>query len=129
MATTHEECRRMVDGFRRAGLPLWVAYYRRAMPRYLRVRQLLGEGAIGHVTSVHIEVHDRLAVGERAAAWRFDPAIAGAGLFLDLASHGFDLLDFLLGPVTAAAGFAINTGGTYSAEDVTATAFQIGSGS
>ena len=128
MATTHAECGRMVDGFRRAGLPLWVAYYRRALPRYLRVRQLLGEGAIGHVTSAHIEVHDRLAVGERAAAWRFDPAIAGAGLFLDLASHGFDLLDFLLGPVTAAAGFAINTGGTYSAEDVTATAFQIGSG-
>ena len=49
------------------------------------------------------------------------PSIAGAGLFLDLASHYFDIIDFLAGPITAAAGFALNTGGSYAAEDVTAS--------
>ena len=36
--------------------------------------------------------------------WRFDPAIAGAGLLFDLGSYRVDLLDFLLGPITGVAG-------------------------
>jgi 1,5-anhydro-D-fructose reductase (1,5-anhydro-D-mannitol-forming) len=44
----------------------------------------------------------------------------------DLGSHCVDLLDFLIGPVTGAAGFAVNTGGAYAAEDVTSAAFTFG---
>jgi len=128
MAVSHAECEQMVRAFREAGLPLWVAYYRRALPRYLKARDLIAEGAIGQVTSAHIEVRDQLARGPLALAWRFDPHIAGAGLFLDLASHCFDMLDFLLGPISAAWGCAVNTGGTYEAEDVTTAAFQTASG-
>ena len=120
MAMNHAECERMIHAFRAAGQPLYVAYYRRALPRFLEVRRLLESGAIGPVTDVHVRVSDRLATGEAAAGWRFDPAIAGAGLFLDLASHSLDLLDFLLGPIADAAGFALNTGAAYPAEDVTA---------
>ena len=54
MATSHAECLRMVDAFRAAQRPLWVAYYRRALPRFLKVRELLRDGAIGRVTSVHM---------------------------------------------------------------------------
>lgn len=128
MAVNHAECMQMVHAFRTARLPLWVAYYRRALPRYLKARDLLAETAIGRVTSVHVEVRDRLATGDRAHAWRFDPRIAGAGLFLDLASHCFDLIDFLLGPIVAATGIAVNTGGTYDAEDVTGAVFRTESG-
>lgn len=115
----------MVDAFRAAGAPLWTAYYRRALPRFLMVRELLTSGAIGSVTSVHVSVFQPLASRDEAAAWRFDPAVAGAGLFLDLASHCVDLLDFLVGPVTKASGFPINTGRAYDAEDVTAAAFEL----
>jgi predicted dehydrogenase len=128
MAMTHAECDRMVAAFRDAGRPLWVAYYRRALPRYRMARDLIEGHAIGRVTSVHIEVRDRLATGEHARAWRFDPAVAGAGLFLDLASHAFDMIDFLLGPITAATGIAVNTGGAYAAEDVTGVVFRTASG-
>lgn len=124
MALNHAECVRMVEAFRAAGQPLWVAYYRRALPRFVTVRELLTGGAIGRVTSVHVQVSAPLATGAAASAWRVDPSIAGAGLFFDLASHCFDLLDFLLGPIREAAGFAMNTGGAYPAEDVTAAAFQ-----
>jgi 1,5-anhydro-D-fructose reductase (1,5-anhydro-D-mannitol-forming) len=127
MAMDHEECARMVEAFRVAGRPLWVAYYRRALPRFLKVRQLLTEGAIGCVTSIHVHVTDVLATGDRAAGWRLNPDIAGAGLFMDLASHCLDLVDFFAGPVTAVSGFAVNTGRAYKPEDVTATVFQIGS--
>jgi predicted dehydrogenase len=128
MAMTHAECARMVEAFAARALPLFVAYYRRALPRFLRVRELLREGAVGSPTSVHIVHYEPLATGEKAAGWRFDPAVAGAGLFYDLASHGFDLLDFLLGPIAAPSGYAVNTGGAYRVEDVTAAAFAFESG-
>lgn len=124
MARSFAECERMNAAFARAGVPLWVAYYRRALPRFLTLRDLLRAGAIGQVTSVHVEVSDRLASGTSASNWRFDPEQAGAGLFFDLASHCFDLLDFLFGPISGACGFAINTGGAYAAEDVTSAAFR-----
>jgi predicted dehydrogenase len=123
MAMNHGESIRMVEAFRNAGLPLWVAYYRRALPRFLKVRDLLAEGAIGTLSCVEVDVRGRLATGDRARAWRFDPSIAGAGLFFDLGSHCFDLVDFLVGPVSEVHGLAVNTGGAYSTEDVTTAAF------
>jgi predicted dehydrogenase len=123
MAMNYDECARMVDAFAKASVPLWVAYYRRALPRFVAVRERLEAGAIGTVTAVHVQVTDALAAGSVLSNWRFDPAVAGAGLFFDLASHCFDLLDFLLGPIVEAHGCAINSGGAYAAEDVTATAF------
>jgi predicted dehydrogenase len=124
MARNHAECLGMIGAFRTAGVPLWVAYYRRALPRFLKVRELLSAGAIGRLTSVHVQVTDRLATSTDTMNWRFDPAQAGAGLFLDLASHCLDLLDFLVGPITDVRGFALNTGGAYAAEDVTSAAFR-----
>lgn len=123
MALNHEECLEMVAAFRARGVPLWVAFYRRALPRFLLVRDLLRQGAIGRLTSIQIEVLDRLATGDRAAAWRFDPKVGGAGLFLDMGSHSLDLVDFLAAPIAQVAGFAVNTGGSYAAEDVTTASF------
>ena len=125
MALNHDECTRMVNAFHTARVPLWVAYYRRALPRFLLVRQLLVDGTIGHPTSVHIEVLDRLASADDARGWRFNRRIAGAGLFFDLASHCVDLVDFLIGRITDVSGFAVNSGEAYAAEDVTGATFQI----
>jgi len=128
MAMNHEECLRMSEAFRLRDLPLWVAFYRRGLERFLVARRLLTDGAIGQVTSVDITVSDELATGERAGAWRFDPAIAGAGLFFDLGSHCLDLVDFLVGEIEDIHGFAINTGGRYATEDVTTAAFVVRGG-
>jgi predicted dehydrogenase len=127
MARNHAECVRMVDAFRERNLPLWVAYYRRALPRFLTVRDCLNNGEIGRVTSVHVQVTAPLLTGTEAG-WRVDPEASGGGLFFDLASHCFDLLDFLVGEISAVSGLAVNTGGTYAAEDVTAAAFEFQGG-
>jgi predicted dehydrogenase len=126
MAVTARECQQMVDAFDAAGCPLWVAYYRRALPRYLLVRDLLHDQAIGRVTSVQIEVFDRLATGDRARMWRVDPSVAGGGLFLDVGSHCLDMIDFLVGPLEDVGAVVLNTGGAYRAEDVTVAAFRAG---
>ena len=128
MAMNHRECMQMVEAFKAQNVPLYVAYYRRGLPRFLKVRDLLQEGAIGQLTSVHIVHYGKLATGDKAKNWRYDPAIAGAGEFLDLASHGLDILDFLISPIKRASGFALNTGKAYNAEDVTTACFEFESG-
>jgi predicted dehydrogenase len=124
MARTHAECLAMVAAFEQAGVPLWVAYYRRALPRFVLVRHLIESGAIGPVTSAHVHLTRPLASGDTLRDWRFVPAVSGGGLFFDLASHAFDLLDFLLGPIRHVAGVSANSGGAYAAEDVTTATFQ-----
>jgi 1,5-anhydro-D-fructose reductase (1,5-anhydro-D-mannitol-forming) len=124
MALNHAECLRMIGTFKSRGLPVWVAFYRRALPRFLIVRDRLQTGAIGRVTSVHVQVTAPLLTGADASNWRIDPSVSGAGLFFDLGSHCFDLLDFLLGPIVSVAGHSINTAGAYRAEDVTVSAFR-----
>src|SRR5260221_4682738 len=85
MAMNHAECLTMLEAFERARTPLWVSYYRRALPRFLLVRTLLRQGAIGQVTSVHVQATDRLATGAEAKGWRFDQAVSGARPVLGLA--------------------------------------------
>ena len=124
MARNTAECDRMVEAFARAGLPLFVAYYRRRLPRFLEVQKLLAAGAIGKVTGVRYQ-----GSGPKhrdPAGWRLDAAQAGGGHFLDVGSHVLDLLDFLFGPLTEVAGMAANLGGTCSVEDAVAMSFRCG---
>jgi predicted dehydrogenase len=123
MGCSTEECEQMVAAFKAKGVPLFVQFYRRALSRFLKTRELIQDGAIGQLTSVHIVQYGQLAAGKKAKNWRFDPAINGAGEFFDLASHGMDILDFIVGPVKVFSGHSINTGGAYSAEDVTVMSF------
>ena len=127
MARDHAECARMVEAFRAArggrGVPLFVAYYRRSLPRALRVKQLIDDGAIGAVRFVQHTLSQPPTPAELEGGdlpWRVDPEVAGGGKFLDLASHALDLFDFLLGPITEASGRAANQGKLYAAEDVVA---------
>ena len=123
MALNHAECLRMTAAFRERGVPLWVAFYRRALPRFLLVRDLLRQQAIGQLTSIHVELFDRLTTGDGALVWRFDPAASGGGLFFDRGSHTLDLVDFLAAPIREVSGTSWNTGGTYAAEDVTVASY------
>jgi 1,5-anhydro-D-fructose reductase (1,5-anhydro-D-mannitol-forming) len=126
MARNSDECRRMVEAFARAELPLFVAYYRRRLPSFLKVADLIGSGALGRVTGVTYrlaEPHHR-----KGPVWRTDVAQAGSGHFLDLASHALDLLDYLLGPLTYVAGAAANVASDYDAEDTVAFTFRTAAG-
>lgn len=126
MARTYAECLEMIAVCEKAGVPLYVAYYRRALPHFVKIKELLDEGAIGQVRTVHIDMKQVLLpdiVAQLELNWRVDPEIAGGGYFYDLASHQLDLLDFYFGPIVRAAGFAANQAGAYPAEDMVAGSF------
>lgn len=130
MARTFQECLDMITACEQAGVPLFVAYYRRMLPNYLKIRELVDEGAIGEIRSVHIQMDKPInpVLDSEPDNWRVKPALAGGGYFYDLASHQLDFLDFLLGPIADACGFAVNQAGLYEAEDQVAGAFRFESG-
>lgn len=130
MARTHPECQRMVEAFRSRGLPLYVAYYRRALPRFLKVKELLEWETVGRVKTVKIRLAKPPPTPgpDGALPWRLDPALAGGGLFLDLASHTLDLLDFLLGPLLDVSGRAANVSGRHAVEDTVEARFSFADG-
>ncbi len=130
MARSATECRRMAAAFEAAGQPLFVAYYRRALPRFLKLKALIDSGELGRVASVsHCLKRPAGALGESAALpWRLDAAQSGGGLFLDLASHAFDLFDFLLGPIQHIVGHAANHARRAAVEDTVVAAFTFESG-
>ncbi len=129
MARTADECLQMNEAAERAGVPLFVAYYRRSMPRFETVRRLLADGSIGEVHAVTIR-HLRPAGPSDGDAlpWRLQPEVSGGGHFVDLASHTLDLLDHLLGPVAQVSGYATNRAGNGPAEDLVGAAFEHESG-
>ncbi|MEM7405155.1 MAG: Gfo/Idh/MocA family oxidoreductase [Pseudomonadota bacterium] len=120
----------LVRAFEQAGKPLFVAYYRRMLPRFRRLKTWLESGAIGTVRAVHWQLNRPPSETDLDGSghWRTDPNMAGGGYFVDLASHGLDLLQFLLGDIEQVTGVAVNQQGLYSAEDAVAASFAFASG-
>ncbi|MEK3888315.1 Gfo/Idh/MocA family protein [Bacillus sp. FSL K6-3431] len=130
MALNHEECREMIQACEMAEVPLYVAYYRRALPRFLKLKEIIDSGVLGDIRFVTTR-HFR-ASGEDVdpfnIPWRFQPDLSGGGLFFDVASHTLDILDFLLGPIKEAKGFASNHSGNYKVEDIVTATYLFESG-
>ena len=126
MARNHAECLQMIQACEQARVPLFVAYYRRKLPHFLKIKELLEQGEIGAIRAVHINLKQVLTpnlVSKSAENWRVIPEIAGGGYFYDLASHQLDLLDFFFGKITHATGFSTNQAKAYPAEDLVTGTF------
>jgi predicted dehydrogenase len=119
------ECQEMIEACRAAGVPLFVAYYRRSLPRFLKIKELLDAGAIGDVRGVTMTLYMPLP---DEFDWHYTPEIGGGGKFVDMGCHTLDFLDYVLGPIRSVTGFAGNLGGHYPAEDIVTGAFEFESG-
>ncbi|MDD2244494.1 MAG: Gfo/Idh/MocA family oxidoreductase [Dysgonamonadaceae bacterium] len=131
MAASYKDCLKINKVSEITGVPCFVAYYRRTLPYFLRVKQLIEDGELGEITSVQI----RFAIPPLVAdlnrdnlPWRLNKKIAGAGYFYDLASHQLDLLDFIFGPIEKVKGYSTNIAGLYDVEDTVSGVFKFQSG-
>ena len=132
MALDATECDAMIAACAAAGVPLRVAYYRRALPRFLAVRDLVAGGAVGDVRMVvcrHFQpLRSALEAAPASPPWRTDATRSGGGYFVDVMSHTLDFLDFLFGPIGEVRALAANVAGAYDAEDVVTATWRFGSG-
>lgn len=131
MASNYEDCCRINRIAETTGVPCFVAYYRRYLPYFQKVKQLVEEGAVGKVVNVQI----RFAVPPRDLdynstnlPWRVQADIAGGGYFYDLAPHQLDLLQEMFGPIIEAEGMKANRGGLYKTEDSVSACFKFDNG-
>ena len=131
MARSYLECEQMVTACREAQVPLFVAYYRRTLPRFIEVKEWLSQDRIGDIHSVSIlqtQPPSADDTNRNAPPWRLNSDLSGGGKFVDLACHTLDILDFLLGPISDISGEADNRGGLYPVEDTVSARFRFASG-
>ncbi len=131
MAVTFAQCQDMIAACRSGGVPLFVAYYRRSLPRFLKIKEFIDSGAIGQVRAVSVLLSQPPAPDELDPlnrSWRVIPEIAGGGRFVDMACHTLDFLDFALGPIREASGSASRLAALYPAEDTVCATFVFESG-
>ena len=129
MARTAAECEAMISACKDAGVPLFVAYYRRAMPRFVKIKEILESGALGDVRAVEVRLQLSTSPSDIGdIPWRVRPEISGGGYFVDMGSHTLDFLDWMLGPIKEVSGSAANQAGRYPAEDIVSGAFEFESG-
>ena len=119
MSPCYADSLEIYNAFQERNVPLFVAYYRRSLPRFNKIKEWLDLGLIGEVRHIHwvkTRTTSPLDLGGEYN-WRTDAEIAPAGYFDDLASHGLNLFTYLLGDITEAKGIASNQLGLYTAFD------------
>ncbi|MBQ9668151.1 MAG: Gfo/Idh/MocA family oxidoreductase [Prevotella sp.] len=132
LAATYDDCARINHVSEQTGVPCFVAYYRRYLPYFRRVKEIIDGGVVGEVVNVQI----RFAVPPRQLdyahperlPWRLQPEISGGGYFYDLAPHQIDLLQWMFGVILEAKGICANRAHLYTAEDSVSAVFRFESG-
>jgi len=125
MALNHEECAAINETSENCGVPVFVAYYRRTLPGFLKIKSLIDSGEIGKPRFANFQIYNYPSEEEKTGKlpWRVNPEIAGAGHFFDLGSHQLDYLDFLFGPVLKVTSLVVNQANNYRAEDFVSAQF------
>lgn len=83
-----------------------VAHYRRSLPQFKRIKQMIADDMIGRVRLVNIRVMQNKMKSMSSDDWRIDPTMSGGGLFHDLSPHQLDILIDLFGEVESSRGYS-----------------------
>lgn len=132
LAASYEDCVRINRISENTGVPCFVAYYRRYLPYFQKVKELIANNAIGKILTVEV----RFAVPPRdldyerpvELPWRLQSNISGGGYFYDLAPHQLDLLQDIFGVIVKAHGYTSNRRGLYHVEDTVNAVFRFEDG-
>ncbi|MFV0564453.1 MAG: Gfo/Idh/MocA family protein [Flavobacteriaceae bacterium] len=119
MAPSYTDSLEIYNAFNEKNTPLFVAYYRRSLPRFVKIKEWLEAKHIGKIRNIQWTFSRYASELDKSGTynWRTDAKIAPGGYFDDLASHGLDLFTFLLGNITQVQGIGVNQQQLYSAKD------------
>lgn len=131
MASSYKDCLKMNEVASKNNIQLFVAYYRRTLPYFLKVKEFIDKGSLGDIITVNIKLWTpprKEDLNSENRPWRVIPEISGGGYFYDLACHQLDILDYIIGPVKDAHGKISNSGGLYTVEDTVSASIEFESG-
>jgi 1,5-anhydro-D-fructose reductase (1,5-anhydro-D-mannitol-forming) len=121
LAPSYQESLEIYKAFAAKKIPLFTAYYRRSLPRFEQIKSWLDTNKIGEIRTIRWDLTKTASDQDLSLEynWRTDAKVAPGGYFDDLASHGLDLFNFLLGDIKEVSGYSLNQQGLYSATDAT----------
>jgi predicted dehydrogenase len=115
-------CQRMIAMEKQYNNKVSVAHYRRGLPLFIKLKELITSGVIGNIKLIQLKTLQPLAskiITQTADNWRIDPDISGGGLFHDLSPHQLDILYWIFGAPNDISVKAVNQGKHYNAPDMT----------
>ena len=102
MGVDAAQARDIAEAAARAGVVTSVGFNYRNAPAVQHARDLIRSGALGRITNVRCSLLADYASDESGPlTWRYSRELAGSGVFSDLMSHGYDLAQYLVGPIAA----------------------------
>jgi len=119
LAPSYPDSLAIYNAFNDKNIPLFVAYYRRSLPRFTKIKEWLENNYIGDVRHISWNFCKPASDIDKSKVynWRTDANIAPGGYFDDLASHGLDLFTYLLGNIKQVSGISVNQQQNYTAKD------------
>jgi predicted dehydrogenase len=97
LAMNYEEGLAIQEAFEQAGKKAFVAFYRRGMNRFVKIKELLSDNTIGEVLGANVTRY--VAPMKDKTQWRANPAISGGNEFTETDIHILDYLVFLFGNI------------------------------
>lgn len=120
MARTGEECRIINEAAEIKEIPVFVAYYRRSLEYFNKVRKIVEGGSLGKILHINLRQFFPAREGDhnrKALPWHVIPEDSGGGYFHDVGCHALDILFYLFGNPVRVTGLKSNVGGLYDPED------------
>lgn len=131
MTLSKESAEIMAKAAAESNVKLTVAHYRRGLPLFQKIKELIDEKEIGEVRYADLHMLQNAGsdlITQTDDNWRLNPAMSGGGLFHDLAPHQLDLMLFFFGSVSHSAGCAMNQARLYQADDLVSGSIQFTNG-
>ena len=104
LSTTLEDAEEVESLVKESGLIFAITYNYSGYPMVRHAREMVASGKLGNIRVIQVEyAQDWLATnieakGQKQAAWRTDPELAGAGGSIgDIGTHAFHLAEFISG--------------------------------
>lgn len=121
MTTGLSSANKMLNAVKETNGKLVIAHYRRAQPQFKKLKELIDQKTIGETKFIRLKFYRKNIKAEQLEiskyAWRVNAAIAGGGLFYDIAPHQLDLMYYYFGEIEEANGFSVNRNKLYSVAD------------
>ena len=117
MVLNKQEASKLITAVENSNNKLVVAHYRRFLPMYLKVKELLDTHVIGRVSYVDITFLQPYNFNSKAT-WRLDKEVSGGGYFHDIGPHQIDLMYHFFGYYDSVKGIAVNQTKRHEVDDM-----------
>ena len=128
MARTWEECNIINRAAAEKGVPVYVAFYRRGLEYFRKVKEIIDGGSLGQIININLQQYFAVRDEDRDPhnlPWRVIPEDAGGGYFHDVGCHALDILFYIFGDPLEVQGTVSNLGGLYEPEDTLSASIRL----